>query len=111
MGKFPNDTVEALHRWSLNGFCDNSGNVEAPTGWYCRIDVDAGVLRQINDETVANLVDNPLQYDPDELLGYWMLYEDNQGFVDAERFPNAPQRDRVWDRLERQYGTWDNNDL
>jgi hypothetical protein len=91
------DMIEALYRWSLNGFCDDSGDVEAPTGWFCRIDVDRNCAQPILEGT---------DLDVDDILGAWMLYQDNLGRRAAELYDTETARDRAWGKLERLYGKW-----
>lgn len=92
-----NPTTEALYVLSLDGwFTESSGDVEAPTGWFAWTEIrenelgsaedGSGILGAFEDEfaTIEGL-------DPSSLVGGWILYEDNQGFVSAVEYELTPQ--------------------
>ena len=90
MTKTPDSTTAALYEMSVHGwFTEESGNVEAPTGWFAWTEILPTELDSVVDafaDEFAELDD----FDPAELVGGWILYEDSQGFVDAVRYELSP---------------------
>lgn len=84
VGKFGSSQAEYLYELSLDGCGVVSGDVESPTGWFGLFDVDGGGV----------------------LPGAWLLFEDSQGFVDAEYFGSVTEAQRVFDGLDAEYGAW-----
>ena len=125
--KFGRDPrVEALYAMSLQGwFTDQSGDVESPTGWFAWTEIRADEVAEIGEAFEAEFGD--IAESDDELrdllaslVGGWLLFEDEQGFVSAVEYPltrdpvfgvsaSAPAR-VAFDALDAEYATWCDDD-
>lgn len=77
--------AERLYSLTLDGFCDGSGDVDGFGLWFGAVDLD----------------------------GRWfILTEDNYGFVDYIEYSGESERDAAYDEQEREYCDWlDANDV
>lgn len=116
-GKYDSKRDEALHRLSLEGWANkSSGDVEAPSGFYARISVDASELEALHDVLSSDFEVGDL--DLNDLIGHFLVIEDNQGFVTVEQYTDAPTSGGLsgWDastlllsayaERDRQYSAW-----
>jgi hypothetical protein len=97
MSKFPDARTEALYVLSLDGwFTESDGDVVAPCGWFAWTDIapsDVAEIAEAFEEEFHQLADiDGVEFDPMSLVGGWMLYEDEQGFVSAVEYDRAPHQ-------------------
>ena len=103
-GKYACPRDEALHflttaEWSN----ESSGDVASPAGWFARISNDPADLGSILDVLDDNLPDD---FDPEELVGHFLLVEDDQGFVEVTSFDTHQELLKDYQGLEEQYAAW-----
>lgn len=91
-----------------------SGDVEAPTGWFARLDIDpedveevAGKRRRIEAVMGEAL---PEGFDFDSLVGHYVLTEDSLGFFTAVPFESFGEAWDAFYELDREYGEWASED-
>lgn len=82
-GKFDSARDEALYQMTLEGWANQlDGNVEAPTGWFALIVNEPADMLEI----MQGFDFNESLREP--LTGYFILIENDQGFVTVESFDN-----------------------
>ncbi len=119
--KFGNDpTTEALYVLSTAGwFTEDSGNVEAPTGWFAWTEIRENDLDELADAFEDEFAEIE-GLDLSSLVRGWILYEDSQGFVDAVGYELTPwaglgvpslkdsSARKAFAELLDEYSIWDN---
>ena len=101
----PRDAI--LYDLALNGWAQaSSGDVGAPSGHFSRISNSTVEL-----DDVIGALDIPFELygvaDPNELVGHFLVGENNLGFVDVEEFETEEQLDYAYSILEDIYIAWD----
>jgi hypothetical protein len=101
-------SLEALFQAMASSSWANeySGDVEALTGHFAKIvnssSKDArGVLAEFQDVTSAYgaLI-------PEEIIGFFLVREDSQGFVYVDRYDSETELDTAYRTLETEYLSW-----
>ena len=94
MSKFASKQDEMVYALTLDSRGSDSGNVEAPTGWFCTVD-----LNEPGDDTAAAIA----HYGSPFVI----VREDQQGFVSVIGFPDKAARDEAFEDLDHAYMRWD----
>lgn len=85
------------------------GESDAPTGWFARLDVDVADLPEdleyLTNQALQDLID-PVLAEPNQLLGNWLVVNDDQGFITVTKYPSSQDRDVVYDNMHEQYTLW-----
>ena len=99
---------EKVHEYTLDGFCEMDGSVEAPCGWFGKVDLvsedDLGAMSIMVDGAPANEEDDAAiaHYGTRFLL----VRENEQGFVYVIPFQTEEGRDAAYQQLIVEYDTW-----
>lgn len=113
-GKFNSDRDSALHflcssDWSNESF----GDVEAPTGFVCRISNTAQDVQASNTEFTSVLEEwNQWEFNVDNeefrksLVGHFLIQEDSNGLVHVREYATETELLQVWHSLEISYIEW-----
>ncbi len=108
-GKFRNTRDAVLYQMTLEGWASqSSGDTQAPTGWFACIMNDPGDLASIRD-AFGNFLDQAHFNRSDhlqQLLGNFLMREDQQGFVAVETYNTEVELKQVYDELDSAYGVW-----
>jgi hypothetical protein len=100
-GKFNSDRDAYLHELTLMGWANDwAGDVESPTGWFALVinnDDEVESIAQSFPAATALL---------DELTGFFLVEENEGGFVNVEKFDSADEAREEFDRLSDVYSTW-----
>ena len=106
--KFASPRDAVLHQLTLIGWgsAEPSGNVASPSGWFCKISNGATEL-----DDLADALGEPFSAyglaDTAELVGHFLVVEDNVGFVEVEVYEDEGQLDRAYDKREDTYREWE----
>ena len=91
-GKFPDEIAEALYDLSMDGTDEQLGDVQETGIWYGRF---SGVTPSELEERGVNV-----EGFPDEM--FFVLTEDDQGFVDYEQYDTEEELDARWGQIENE---------
>lgn len=105
-GKFSCPRDELLYNMSLNGWSnDSSGDVQAPTGFFARISNSTDEISEVIEAFDDDLSELARRH-AKELVGHFMLYEDNQGAVGVDVYADHASLLADYEELERTYSAW-----
>lgn len=108
-GKFANGLEEVLYDMGLEGwFIATSGDVQSPQGWFGFVSNEPDEVAEVAEafaETMTRTGTTPAQ-----LIGHFLLREDERGFVGVEEFDSYGEAKGAYDDLEREYDAWDSQD-
>jgi len=116
LGKFSSARDSILHWLAGVEWCNaSSGHVEAPTGWFAKISFLPAEIHIPNTEITSVLEewfqDNPEVTDSPELRkeleGFFIVRENEQGFVSVEVFPTEAAMNVAYGALEDAFSEWD----
>jgi hypothetical protein len=116
LGKFSSARDSILSYMAEGGWANEStGNVEAPTGWFAKISNDPADVHIPNTEITSLLSDwfeqNPEVTDSEdlrkELVGHFMVRENEQGFVTVIPYGTKSELDRDFEILSAEFNEWD----
>lgn len=115
LGKFSTARDDILHYLCNNGWANDSfGDVESPVGYVYKISNNWDEVKPENGEFSSIMGDwfesNPEAVDSPELrkelVGHFIVREDDRGFVGVQRLVFAANRDEEYKRLEKIYEIW-----
>lgn len=92
--KFENAADEYIYRTTLDGCVTGAGDVDGPFGWFAGVDLVLDLRREVE---VREHYGTP----------YLILFEDTQGLVSVQGFPDVKSRDRRLLELERGHAMWE----
>lgn len=119
LGKFSSARDSILEYLCNNGWSNEDfGNVEAPTGYVYRISNTLAEVQMENSEVTSLLGDwfegnSEVTDSPElreELIGHFIVTEDNQGFVRVAKFDTEKEMLAEFQRLEDAYNEWDTDE-
>jgi hypothetical protein len=119
LGKFSSARDSMLHFLSGVEWCNASGgSVEAPTGWFAKISFLPAEIHIPNTEITSVLEDwfeaNPEVIDSPELRkeleGYFIVRENEQGFVTVTEVSSSYVLDAEYQKLETAFDVWDSQE-
>jgi len=100
---------QLLHAMARQDWANESnGNVEAPTGWFCRISNSSADISEI----VATFLDEISDIDPSgtfnpmELKGHFLLVENDQGGIYVNEYSSESEVIRAFTAMTDQYAYW-----
>lgn len=101
----PRDQV--LHAMAQQGWANESdGNVEAPTGWFCRISNALDDVVSIIDAFGLEALEIDPNFDFSEVIGHFLLVEDDQGFISVFEFESEWHAANAFIAQQRAYLEW-----
>lgn len=86
-------------------WCENSGDSEAPTGHFARVGIYEGDMPEVLS-AFHDVIEAYGMADTNELLGYWLVVTNSQGFVDITAFDNDAALIAAYEQLESAYDEW-----
>lgn len=111
MSTFDTTRTEALYvlqdtkKWG-----EYSGETACPSsGWFSCLAITPQMLDTLDDvdlELVESLV-----VDPESLVGYFLLQENDEGEVTSQRFETSAELVHLFEQLETEYDAWVDNVL
>ena len=109
-GKFDSVRDEVLHRMSIEGWANESnGNVESITGFFARISNDETEIIEIIDGFAKEAFEIDPNFDMSELLGFFLLEENEMGFVYVTEFNTERELIARYVELSELFEAWENN--
>lgn len=119
LGKYSSARDSLLHFMCINGWQnDSDGNVEAPTGYFYELVNGPADVNPRNTE-VSSLFEEWFNQNPEvtdseelrsELIGLFIVTEDNQGFVTVEEFDDPQGLAQRWLSLQEALNEWERED-
>jgi len=119
LGKYSSARDDLLHYLSVNGWAnDSDGNVEAPTGYFWEIANGPADVHSSNTE-FNSLIEEWLQQNPEvtdseelrsELVGEFILTENNQGFISVYKCSNALELNVRMLSLTQEFFEWETSE-
>ncbi|AEV52131.1 hypothetical protein [Rhodococcus phage RGL3] len=86
------------------------GDVDAPTGCYSRLSVEASDLPDVM-LSFGDLVEDAEEgFTLDALIGYWLYRKDSMGIPYPERYETEQQAIHRYEELEESYERWYDED-
>lgn len=105
-GKFRSARDEVLYQISLEGWANESnGDVESPTGYFSRITITPEELREVT-EAFSDTIEELGFKLTGSLVGFFLLTEDGQGFVEVDEFPDETALTQAYREREAEYLEW-----
>lgn len=109
-GKFDCVRDEVLHLMSLEGWANESdGNVESITGFFARISNDENEIIEIIDGFAKEAFEIDPNFDMSELLGFFLLEENEMGFVYVTEFNTQRELIERYTELSELHHSWETN--
>lgn len=86
---------------------ESSGDVEAPTGHFCRISNSTQELQEVS-EVFSDILGEMGRYGikPSDLLGHFLLITDSNGFVNVNQYDTAEELTHEYNILDEAYSVW-----
>lgn len=103
---------QVLHAMSRDGWANESdGNVESPWGFFSRISNSTEELPEIVQAFSEIISEFPAAtlsggFDTSELVGHFLLVENNQGQIFVTEFDSEQELQREFDGLTDVYSEW-----
>lgn len=108
MGKFDSDRDEILWTMTLEGWANESdGNVECPTGYFCLVTNEPAEIPEIA-QAFSDVI--PEDFDTAELVGNFIVTEDDRGFVSVIEYPGPDSARKAYDMMSAEYSRWAGDD-
>jgi hypothetical protein len=85
---------------------ESGGTVDAPTGHYARVSVSADEVGSVVDAFEDVLAVYPLD-SLTQLIGEWLVQEDDQGFVTVTAYDNPIALTRDYLAMDDAFALWD----
>ena len=96
---------EILYRMAVANWAnDSDGDVASPAGYFWRISVAPEELKEISEAFAEDLEE--LAVAPRDLIGHYLLKEDDQGFVAVEEFTDADYLGAGFTDQQRFFAEW-----
>lgn len=109
-GKFDSVRDEILSAMANEGWANETdGNVESITGWFARISNDEDEIIAIIDGFAREAFAIDPNFDMTELLGYFLLEENEMGFVYVTEFNSERELIDRYVELSELHSQWENN--
>lgn len=97
--------TRVLHQMSMDGWANESdGDVQAPTGWFAYMINDAADRDSLVDAFADVMADKDVTVE--EVMGAWLLMEDNYGFKSAVDYGTEHAVRQMYGLLSREYQLW-----
>lgn len=104
--KFSSPRDEVLYIMAQNGWANEvSGEVGGSSGWFARVINSEDELMEIKF-AFSEQIERVGLTDLSELLGYWIVNENNLGFVEAINCESEQRLDYMYDLFENIYQAW-----
>lgn len=97
--KYASPTDEYLHRLTLDGNFPDSGEAQAPTGWFAAVSLPWGTA--VDEELLADI--DGLDQAP---IGHYLVREDDQGFIAVTGYVSEAELTEAYDTLDTEYAAW-----
>lgn len=105
-GKFACTRDRVLYQLSLNGWgIAGSGDLDGPYGWFSYTSNSEAELPALEEALGESFAAAGLE-DPTELVGSFLMLEDNLGFVDVGRYDSEEAVKADYERLEALHQQW-----
>lgn len=88
----------------------SSGDVESPSGWFARISNDVADIVSIIDAFAKEAFEIDPNFDMSELVGHFLIVENDQGFVFVTEYPNELAVINAYNNLELMYAEWNDGE-
>lgn len=110
-GKFDSPRDEVLYAMTLGEWaCETSGDVQSPSSWFAWMQNTAEELIDIR-RTFAETIQRARLADLSELVGNFVIVEQNDGFVEVIKFDEKRHAERVYSVLEDIYIAWESGSI
>lgn len=104
--KFSSARDEVLHAMTMVGWgTESSGDVMAPTGHFSRVSNELEEMDELMGVFDDEAREAGLRH-THQLIGHFLVAEDNDGRVLVQKYDNAVMLERVYNQLERRYADW-----
>lgn len=109
-GKFDSVRDEILSLMVNEGWANESdGNVESITGFFARISNDESEVIEIIDAFAGQAFEIDPNFDVSELLGFFLLEENEMGFVYVTEFNTDAELIARYTELSELHHAWETN--
>lgn len=92
-------------KW-IEDFEADSGNVEAPTGWFALVHITRGTVADWVSQEGDPWMSERRNFTP----GWYILQVNHLGFIHGWYYADATAAERDYADLDRAYGEWENSD-
>lgn len=110
MSKYDSPRDEVLHQLATSGtWGQDSGDVQAPTGWFAEIDLDTSDFAALRIEFPQLLEDSGLgltDADMAPLTGFFIVQEHHDGRVDVTAYGTSAELLSAYRALDVDYIHW-----
>jgi len=97
---------QLLHAMARQDWANESnGNVEAPTGWFCRISNSPEELPEVFGAFPEQITEFA-KFDLRELVGHFLLVENDQGQIFVTEYDSEDEVKAEFDYLSDVYTMW-----
>lgn len=86
--------------------CESAGMVDAPTGYFSWLEIKATDVRRIGED-FSDVLDTYGHPQSDEIVGFFLVVEDSQGFVNITRTDSEKSALAAYTRLEAEFLDWE----
>lgn len=96
-------TADFLYSLTLDGGWPDSGEVDAPVGWFAAVDIAADDVSQLTSdhpEAIQELEGQPMPQ------GNFIVRQDSDGHRSHEQFDTRELMQQRFSELEQQYAQW-----
>lgn len=108
MSKFDSGRDEVLYALASANWGEESGNVEAPTGWFASVSISSDDVNGLDDVALEALqLVSTLSVAPEDLVGHFFIRENDQGFVWIHKFDSEAELSSTFQAYEKDYANWD----